>query len=121
MQKKSAYYRENKEKTRVSFQEFETYLNKNKDKFDSDAQSPFRHVKCQVKKALKTIVSVYARILSRNNLPKITTTENAFSLMGADFMVDNKLGFGSLSCNLAPGFRKIHKLLLQLCKAYCPS
>ena len=59
----------------------------------------------RLKKALKTIVWVYAKILSRNNLPKITTTENAFSLM-ADFMVDNKLGVWITELQSGPGLPK---------------
>ena len=120
MQKKSTFYRKNKEKTRVSFPEFETYLNDNKDKFDSDAASPFRHIKCQVKKALKTIVLIYAKTLSRSNLPKITTTENAFSLMGADFMVDKKLGIWITELQSGPGLPKNTEAVATVMQSMLP-
>eukprot|EP00943_MAST-04B_sp_MAST-4B-sp1_P003249 g3249.t1 len=105
MQKKSEFYRQNKEKTRVTFPEFQKYLNTKKHQYKEISNSPFDHIKCQVKRALKTIVAAYKDTLSPSN-QKIRITENAFSLLGADFMIDNNLNIWITELQSGPGLPK---------------
>jgi len=105
MQKKSEFYKQNKEKTRVTFPEFQTYLNTKKYQYKEITDSPFDHIKCQVKSALKTIVTAYKDTLSPSN-QNLHITENAFSLLGADFMIDNNLNIWITELQSGPGLPK---------------
>ena len=119
MQKKSKFYMKNKEKTRVTFPEFKDYLNNQKEQYKSITNMPFHHIKCQVKKALKTIVLAYKDTLSISN-PQLQVTENVFALLGADFMIDNKLNIWITELQSGPGLPKNTKAVAAVMQRMLP-
>ena len=80
---------------------------------------PFHHIKCQVKKALKTIVLAYKDTLSISN-PQLQVTENVFALLGADFMVDNKLNVWVTELQSGPGLPKNTKAVAAVMQRMLP-
>ena len=116
MQKSSVHYEKKVESTRKTMGAFEEYLaeqdatpNGNVPKNYDDAllrakslkgTSPLDHVKCRIKKALRTIVRATATaILDKRD----TEPENGFSLLGADFMVDRQLNIWLTEVQSGPG------------------
>jgi hypothetical protein len=64
-----------------------------------DTEDPVRHIRDQIKQILGV---VFAAFKSRISLPLNQGPENAFSLMGADFVIDDDLKVWLLEMQLGP-------------------
>jgi len=116
MQKKSKKYEKLKESTRVSLGDFEKYLHQHASKYaHKTIEKPIEYIRCQIKQAILLIVKATMQAVL---LKDIDHTENGFSLLGADFMVDNNMNIWITEVQSGPGLPQdteaMASLMLQM-------